>query len=116
LAGEKSPAIFLKENIMLARNRYVVVYGKKYIMNNPGCDEVKEVYADRILLTPNGDAVFSQVRDSVLVNEQGNGRFIGRDMATVLVVGAGVFEEIRLVPAGTERPAYTESGAVELTH
>lgn len=91
---------------MTARNKYVVTNGHGKSL---------EVYADDIKMTSTGDAVFYQVRDSALVNDEGL-RNMQRDMATILVVKSSAFDTIHLVVPGTNTQAYTEAGTIQLTH
>lgn len=91
---------------MTARNKYIVDV-------NDG-DQL-EIYADQFALTPNGDAVFHQVRKSALVNDKGV-RNMEDDMTPVLMVKASRIKQVHLLVHSGAVPAYTDPGAIQLTH
>lgn len=91
---------------MTARNKYVVEFND---------DKPIDVYADQFALTPNGDAVFHQVRKSALVNDKGV-RNMEDDMTPVLMVKASRIKQIQLIAHGATVPAYEDPGAIQLTH
>lgn len=100
---------------MTARNKYVVTHSLAAIQTNFTKDRTREVYSDQVTMTPQGDVVFYQVRDSALVNDKGV-RNMEKDMAIVLVLKGSMFDSIHLVAPAGDGEAYKEAGTIQLTH
>lgn len=94
---------------MTARNKYLVIHP----VGSP--TKQREVYADEISMSPTGDMLFKQVRPSALVNDKGE-RNMETDMVPVLIMRAGTFDAIQLMPTSGENPCYLETGAITLAH
>ncbi len=83
---------------------------KEFIVSAPG-GEMK-VFADDFTVTPTGNAVFAQVRDERVMNQDGS-ISVGKDMVTVLVLVTGSYNSIRMVNE-SGHDLYKESGEIQL--
>lgn len=99
---------------MIARNKYIVIHSEDYMRWSAGTSEAsREVYADQITMTPGGDVVFHQVRDSAIVDDHGQ-RLMRKDMAIVLMLKSNAFSSIYLAAPNSLSECYRESGQIKV--
>lgn len=83
---------------------------KQFMVAAPGGE--MSVFADDFTVTPSGNAVFAQVRDERIMNQDGSVT-MGKDMVTVLVLVAGSYNSIRMVNE-SGHDLYKESGEIQM--
>lgn len=95
------------------RSKYIIESSREYLQSTPGAEKKRVVFADEIQTTGTGDAVFSQVRDSVMVTPEGERTPMTRVATMVLYLKSETFNSITQV-GDKDVAMYHESGRISL--